>query len=286
MNVEHLLLGVIGDPIEHSLSPLMHQRWYEELGLSHHYHAFHITKGNLADGIKGFKTFDIKGFNVTIPHKVPILSLLDEIDEEASALGAVNTVVNLNGKLKGFNTDGRGLVSAVNEQWPTILNGAKILMLGAGGASFGVALTLAKEQVAQVDIANRTLKTAEGLSEKCRSFTSSKALTMEEAEAHLKDYTMVINTTPIGMAPTWENQLPIKLDHLLKSTYCIDLIYNPLKTLWLGEAEKKGALTMNGLPMLVHQGALAFEHWFNTKPETRNMITYLNQILEVRHANR
>jgi shikimate dehydrogenase len=286
MTVEHLLLGVIGDPIEHSLSPLMHQLWYEEQGLPHHYHAFHITKDALENGMMGFKALNIKGFNVTIPHKVTILSLLDEIDEEAFALGAVNTVVNQNGNLKGFNTDGRGLVSALTEEWPRVLKGAKILILGAGGASKGVALTLAKEQVSQVDIANRTLETAEMLSEQCRFFTTSKALNLEEAEARLADYTMVINTTPIGMAPSWENQLPIKLDYLIKGTYCIDLIYNPLKTLWLKEAEKKGAHTMNGLPMLVHQGALAFEHWFNTKPETKNMITYLNQILEVRHANR
>jgi shikimate dehydrogenase len=88
------------------------------------------------------------------------------------------------------------------------------------------------------------------------------------------------------MAPKWETQLPINLDLLQEETYCIDLIYNPLKTMWLTLAEKKGALTMNGLPMLVHQGALAFEHWFKTKPETKTMITYLNQILEVRHANR
>lgn len=284
--MEHLLLGVIGDPIEHSLSPLMHQRWYEQLGLPHHYHAFHLTKEGLENGIKGFKALNIKGFNVTIPHKVAILSLLDEIDEEAQALGAVNTVVNQNGHLKGFNTDGRGLVSALNERWPALLKGAKVLILGAGGASKGVALTLAKEDTAEVAIANRTFEAALALSEDCRMFTSSKALTLKEAETQLADYTMVINTTPIGMAPKWETQLPISLDHLREGTYCIDLIYNPLKTKWLTLAEEKGALTMNGLPMLVHQGALAFEHWFKTKPETKTMITYLNQILEVRHANR
>ncbi|HET6872005.1 MAG TPA: shikimate dehydrogenase [Sporolactobacillaceae bacterium] len=284
--MEHLLLGVIGDPIEHSLSPLMHQRWYEQLGLPHHYHAFHLTKEGLENGIKGFKALNIKGFNVTIPHKVGILSLLDEIDEEAQALGAVNTVVNQNGHLKGFNTDGRGLVSALNETWPDLLKGAKVLILGAGGASKGVALTLAKEEVAELAIANRTFEAALALSEDCRAFTSSKALKLKEAETQLADYTMVINTTPIGMAPKWETQLPISLENLREGTYCVDLIYNPLKTKWLTLAEEKGALTMNGLPMLVHQGALAFEHWFKIKPETKTMITYLNQILEVRHANR
>ena len=284
--MEHLLLGVIGDPIEHSLSPIMHQRWYEELGLPHHYHAFHLTKDGLESGIKGFRALNIKGFNVTIPHKVSILPLLDDLDEEALKLGAVNTVVNQNGKFTGYNTDGRGLISALKEEWPTALTNAKILILGAGGASQGVAFTLAKEHVARVDIANRTFETAEMLSQHCRTLTSSTPLTLEAAENQLSDYTMVINTTPIGMSPKWEGKLPINLDRLKGGTYCIDLIYNPLKTLMLAEAEKKGALTMNGLPMLVHQGALAFEHWFKTKPETKTMITYLNQILEVRHANR
>ncbi|WEG14202.1 shikimate dehydrogenase [Pullulanibacillus sp. KACC 23026] len=280
------LLGVLGDPIGHSLSPIMHNRWYKEWNYPHYYHAFRLSKENLSDGVKGLKALQFKGFNVTIPHKVDILSLLDELDDEASELGAVNTVVQEKGRLKGYNTDGRGLISAINEKWPTALEKAKVLMIGAGGASLGVALTLAKSGVSQVDVTNRTIEKAEAISQKCSPFVQTKALSLTEAEETLGTYTMVIQSTSLGMGPHGLDQMPLVVNQLQKGTYCIDLIYNPLQTRWLKEAEEKGALTMNGLPMLVHQGALSFEHWFGVMPDTASMITFLTQHLEETHANR
>lgn len=280
------LLGVLGDPVEHSLSPMMHNRWYDLLQVEHHYHAFHLTNERLGEGIQAIKTLGIKGVNVTIPHKIEMIQKLDELDEEARELGAVNTVVNENGRLKGFNTDGRGLVAAIREKWPEALIGAKVLLVGAGGAALAVALTLAKSGVSEITLANRTMNKAASISEKCSKWTSSKAQSISDVEADLSPYSLIIHSTPIGMAPNWLDQIPFSLKTIKPGTSCIDLIYNPLKTRWLREAEEKGAQIMNGLPMLVHQGALSFEHWFGIKPETLSMIAYLTHLLEERHANR
>lgn len=282
------LFSVIGDPIEHSLSPLMHNKWYNALQMPDHYHRFHLSKDQLEEGVRAMKLLGVSGFNVTIPHKKDIIPLLDDLNEEARQLGAVNTVVITNGLLKGFNTDGRGLVAAIQEKWPSAIKDARVLMVGAGGASLGVALTLAKAGVQCIDIANRTFSRAAQISEKCTRFTESKAFTLAQAEEDLSSYSVIINSTPMGMDPDWLNEIPLSLESLKTGTkaYCIDLIYNPLKTRWLREAAEKGAETMNGLPMLVHQGALSFEHWFGVKPETAPMITYLTQFLEEQHANR
>ncbi len=281
------VLGVIGDPIEHSLSPLMHNKWYERMDIPHHYQAFHLTKEQLEDGLTGVRALGFRGINVTIPHKVSIIQHLDQLNDEAQFLGAVNTVVNDHGHLIGYNTDGRGLVSAILEQSPESLQEASILILGAGGASYGVALTLSKlPGVKRVDLANRTVQKAETLSLKCQEHVESKAFDMKQAESQLAMYSIIINSTPMGMSPDWIEEIPIQLDHLLPQTMCIDLIYNPLYTKWLKTAKAKGAVIMNGLPMLVHQGALSFEHWFGRKPDTKFMIEYLTNYLEEKHVKR
>lgn len=280
------LLGVIGDPIEHSLSPLMHNHWFKDLLMPHHYHPFQLSNEQLPMGVEALKLLGFKGMNVTIPHKMAIIPFLDDLNEEARFLGAVNTVVREEERLIGYNTDGRGLFFAIQEAWPEILKNAKLLIIGAGGASLGIALTLAQKGVAQLDIANRSIEKAKAISDKINVFVHSTSLTLLEAQERLGDYNVVIQSTPIGMAPERLGELPLELTHLKQGTYCIDLIYNPLKTNWLKKAEEKGAHVMNGLPMLVHQGALSFEHWFGIKPETASMIAILTRHLEAKYVNR
>ncbi|TCP32316.1 shikimate dehydrogenase [Scopulibacillus darangshiensis] len=280
------LLGVIGDPIEHSLSPAMHSFWYKKYGLSHHYHAFKVMSADLKKAVAGFRALGIKGFNVTIPHKINIIPLLDDIDEEARLLGAVNTVAYADNKLIGYNTDGLGFLHSLKEAFPEVLKRKpNILILGAGGAARAVGLTLAKHTGGRIDFANRTVSKAEDLSASCLRFGESAVKTLTEAEEVLHCYDLIINATSVGLAPR-SDQTPIKLTNCSSNTVIADLIYKPLTTKWLREGRAMGLQTLNGLPMLMYQGALAFEHWFGYLPETQDILTYLEQTLEVSHADK
>lgn len=269
-------LGVIGDPIEHSLSPIMHRKWFADFGWSHHYQAFRVKRDDLKQAVDGLRALGAKGFNVTIPHKVAIMPLLDEIDDEARALGAVNTVIQADGRLLGTNTDGLGFIESLKEKNVSYA-GADVLILGAGGAARAVGLSLARH-AGRVDVAGRTLEKAEALAHDIAKTTASAAYTLERAAARLDGYRLIINATPVGMTPNID-AAPLSLERISDQATCIDLIYRPLETRFMKEARQKGARVLNGLPMLIHQGALAFERWFGRRPDTTGMETYLSQIL-------
>lgn len=263
------LFAVIGDPIAHSMSPLMHNDLFEYYGYDGYYHAFQIKEKDLKEAVKGFKAINISGFNVTVPHKVSIMPLLDKIDPLAEAIGAVNTVVNENGQFVGYNTDGQGYVQGLLPIVSSLQN-KRILIVGAGGAARAIYFTLAFEGAKKIDITNRTIEKAERLANECPYEVESNIITFDEGEKNLHQYDMIIQTTSIGMAPNI-HMSPLSLQNLKKGSIVSDIIYNPLKTKFLQEAKEKGAVIQNGIDMFVYQGALAFEKWTNIFPDVKRM---------------
>ncbi|MGX1900976.1 shikimate dehydrogenase [Thermolongibacillus altinsuensis] len=264
------LFALIGCPVHHSLSPLMHNDALQSLGIDAYYHAFHVEREQLKEAIFGLKALQVAGFNVTIPHKTAIIPFLDDVDETAREMGAVNTVVNENGRLIGYNTDGEGFVRALCEQMKISLSGKRILLVGAGGAARGIYFALTRKGVSQIDICNRTVEKAVQVIAEAKSDVSSTAYSLQEAEERLENYDIIINTTSVGMTPNIE-EMPISLHNLQKGTIVSDIIYNPLETKWLQEAKARGALVQNGVGMFVYQGALAFEKWTGIFPDVKRM---------------
>jgi len=261
--------AVIGDPIAHSMSPAMHNDLFQANEIDAHYLPLHVKGENLEAAVKGFKAIEIAGFNVTVPHKEAIIPLLDRIDPLAKAIGAVNTVVNENGELVGYNTDGSGYVEGLNRELD-LIEDQKVLMIGAGGAARAIYFTMSKQGVKRIDICNRTVSKAEALIKECPYPVPSHALSIQEAEEALGEYDLIIQTTPKGMLPAI-GELPISLHNLNSNAFVSDIIYNPLETKILRDAKKKGARIQNGLDMFVFQGALAFEKWTGIFPDTNRM---------------
>lgn len=279
------LFGVIGDPIGHSMSPVMHNDAFAASGVDACYLPFHVTKDNLSDAVKGMKAIGVQGFNVTIPHKTAIIPLLDEVDPLASVIGAVNTVVLEKGRFKGYNTDGLGYVRALREAYPGSIEDQQVLIIGAGGAARGIYYTLASEKVNKIDVANRTLEKAKQLSDACPYPVNGLSLTLEAAAAQLEQYDIIIQTTSIGMAPDIDKK-PISLDRLKQGAFVSDIIYNPLQTELLKESKERRANTQNGIQMFVNQGALAFEKWTGVFPDVKRMEELVLKQLGGTYVNR
>ena len=271
------LFGVIGDPIAHSMSPLMHNELFNLEKIDAHYFPFHVSREKLAAAVESFRVLGASGFNVTVPHKVAIMPLLDRIDPLAESIGAVNTVVNESGQFVGYNTDGSGFVRGLTKQI-THLEQKSVLMVGSGGAARAIYFTLAKTGVKRLDICNRTVGKAKHLIDECPYHVSSKAVAKDEAEETLQNYDVIIQTTSIGMSPNVQDS-PISLSNLDAQTFVSDIIYNPLETAFLKEAREKGAKTQNGIDMFVFQGALAFEKWTGIFPNTERMKEIVNKQL-------
>lgn len=262
--------AVIGDPIAHSMSPAMHNDAFQNEKLDAEYLAFHVKPDCLEDAIKGMKALGVSGFNITIPHKEKIIPLLDDVDELAKAIGAVNTVINKDGRLIGYNTDGIGYIKALQEEYSFELTMKKTLIIGAGGAARAIYFTLVKEGVKQVDIANRTKDRAVNLISDCPYKNSSLALTIAEAEQKIAEYDLIIQTTSIGMSPNVDVS-PLDVTNIKSTAFVSDIIYNPLKTKILSDAEQQGADIQNGIGMFAYQGAIAFQIWTGIMPETSRM---------------
>lgn len=263
------LFAVLGDPIGHSMSPVMHNDLFSFYNMDAVYLPFQVKDEDLHVAVKGLKALGVGGFNVTVPHKSKIIPFLDGIDELAASIGAVNTVVNENGQLMGYNTDGPGFLKGLNPILPKIAS-QKVLIIGAGGAARAIYFTLAKENPLTLDIANRTIVKARELIKDCPYSVSSRAYSFDEASASLEDYDLVVQTTVIGMSPKIDDQ-PFVLNNIRKQAVFCDIIYNPLETQFLKEAQLKGAIIQNGLDMFVYQGALAFEKWTGRFPDVERM---------------
>jgi shikimate dehydrogenase len=263
------LFGVLGNPIGHTMSPAMHNDLFSLYNIDAIYLPFQVKDEDLRDAVNGLRAIGAVGFNVTIPHKSKVIPFLDEVDELAASIGAVNTVVNKDGRLVGYNTDGLGFLKGLKAIVPEI-KGKRILLIGAGGAARAIYFTLAKENPMQIDIANRTVENAAGLIAECPYTISSRAFTIEEAAKLVGEYDMFIQTTMIGMSPKLTEQ-PLSLQNLSEQTVVCDIIYNPLETSFLHEASERGATVQNGIDMFVYQGALAFEKWTGIFPDIQRM---------------
>ncbi|NNV05474.1 shikimate dehydrogenase [Geobacillus sp. C56-T2] len=261
--------GLLGFPVEHSLSPLMHNDAFACLGIPARYHLFPVKPGQVGAAIAGVRALGIAGVNVTIPHKMAVMPFLDEIDDHARRIGAVNTIVNRDGRLVGYNTDGPGYVRALEEELDVSFAGKRILVIGAGGGARGIYFSLLSTAAARIDMANRTIEKAAQLVGEGKDDRSA-FFSLAEAEKRLAEYDIVINTTAAGMHPQEEEQ-PLSLERLRPGTIVSDIIYNPLETKWLKEAKARGARTQNGIGMLVYQGALAFEKWTGQWPDVKRM---------------
>ncbi len=253
---------VIGNPIRHSLSPAMQNRIFQELGMEAEYKSVLIEEDAFETEIKKLMDSGIRGFNITTPFKERILPFLDELEPLAADSGAVNTVLRKDNKWYGFNTDGKGYLEGLEEIRP-ITKKDSILITGAGGASKAIYLALKNHTNARITVANRTANKAV---EMTKDNDNHHAMTLQEAEKNLADFTIIIQTTSIGLEAS-KNTSPISLTNLTKGTICSDIIYNPAETAFLKEAKENGAIIQNGLPMFVNQGALAFEIWTGVKPE-------------------
>ncbi|XXM73670.1 shikimate dehydrogenase [Lysinibacillus sphaericus] len=261
------LYGVIGDPIAHSMSPVMHNAAFKKAVIDASYGKFHVTPEALPQAINGIRALGLRGINVTVPHKTAVIPLLDEVDPLARSIGAVNTIVNREGKLIGFNTDGLGFVEGLKKEISGGLSNKAVLIIGAGGAAKAIYHTLAALGVKKIDLANRSEEKAAAMIGTRPAGVESHYHRLDEAESVLHLYDIVIQTTSIGMYPR-VGASPVSIERVKPGAVFSDIIYNPLKTTFLKQAEEKGAIIQNGIDMFVHQGALAFNKWTGITPDT------------------
>ena len=256
---------LLGHPLGHSVSPPMHNAAFKELGMPNIYSSLDVEPAKLAEALESrVKTEDFGGANVTIPHKIEMLELVDKLDESARRAGAVNTLEWKDGLLTGYNTDATGGMKALIDVYGDI-SGAKMVMLGAGGAASALAAIL-KPQVKELTVLNRTMEKGKALAGKVGAGYGS----IVEDQGLVESADIIINTTPIGMHPN-VSESPIEKKHLHGEQMVFDIVYNPLKTQLMLDAEAVGAKTLGGLWMLVYQGAEAFEIWTGVKPNVQTM---------------
>ena len=261
-------VGIIGYPLGHSLSPRFQQAALDHLGLDVRYEAWETSPDALSQRIASVRSEECLGANVTVPHKEAVIPLLDALDEEASLVEAVNTIVHRDGRLLGYNTDGMGFLRALDSAGFDP-QGAGVLLLGAGGAARAVAFALARHGAASLYIANRTLERAQRLATAVNAIApiATAHPLAEDAFAEIAGaYVLVVNTTSVGMRHSeTEGASPFPRRLLAPHLLVNDLVYNPLETLLLQEARAVGARALGGLAMLVEQGAAAFELWTGQK---------------------
>lgn len=273
-------LGVIGYPIAHSLSPVIHNQALAKAKLDYVYTALKVAPENLATAVNGLRALNYRGFNVTIPHKAAIMSLLDEIDEDAKIIGAVNTVVNDNGLLKGYNTDAAGFINALKDTG-FILENSEVVLLGAGGAARAIIWGLIKNKVKAIHIGVRNLAKVKDLVQEFSAYTVITAdnFAADSFKAKLKNADLLVNTTPLGMTPKVDAMPPIDWQDVNPTAFCYDIIYTPAVTRFLREAKANGHKILNGEGMLAGQGAAAFALWTGVEPDLELMKKSLRESL-------
>ena len=250
--------AVIGDPIDHSLSPNIHSAAFRELNLDCAYIAYRIPKGELEDGIESLRKIKIDGFNVTIPHKIEMMKYLDTMDESCDIIGAVNTVTNDSGILKGYNTDMDGFLDPFKKRNFSVKN-LKVLLLGAGGAARAIVAGFAKEHAQSITIANRTLENANNIAKFSNKIgLNANTVKLEEIGDAAKNYDVIVNATSVGLK---NESSPISLDSISSKTIVYDIVYMPINTDFLKKAKEKGATVIYGYEMLLGQATRAFEIW-------------------------
>ena len=262
------VLGLLGWPVEHSLSPAMHNAAFKHLGLDCCYLTFPVKPELLKDAVKAVRALNLAGVNVTMPHKENVIPLLDKVDADASFIGAVNTIVNSNGKLIGYNTDGRGFMRSLSEAQIS-LNKKNVLILGAGGASRAIGFYLAKKASALFiyDIDRKKAGKLIRDLNKMRKNVFPFSFQPSAFSHQLHDIDIIINATPLGLKKG--DPLPVDINLLKPRHVVCDLIYK--NTPLLQRASRKGCRTLDGLGMLLWQGVFAFELWTGKKPPVEVM---------------
>ena len=250
--------AVIGDPIDHSLSPNIHNAAFRELELDCTYIAYRIPKDELEEGIESLKKINIAGFNVTIPHKIEMMKYLDKVDEGCSIIGATNTVTFSDGILKGYNTDMDGFLDPIKKKNIPIKD-SMVLLLGAGGAARAIVAAFAKENAKEIVIANRTIEKANELVQFGKKVgIDAKAIQLEDAVKYVTTHKFIVNSTSIGLK---NESSPIPTDLISKNSIVYDVVYMPMKTDLLKKSKENGATIIYGYEMLLGQACRAFEIW-------------------------
>jgi shikimate dehydrogenase len=258
---------VLGSPVAHSASPAMHNAAFQKLGLNWCYVAFEVDPMNLSAAIQGARALNVAGFNLTVPHKLLAFEMMDVLDDSAEMFGAVNTIKfeRRNGKTRviGFNTDADAIATALLEDLGVKLRGAKVVLLGAGGAGRTAALKLASEHVCELHLINRTLRKAEEIAREIKERFASVAVSTDYPSGKVD---LLLNATSLGLKPSDPSPLDEKQFPLNRARAVYDMIYRPPQTRLLASAKRAGCKTANGLGMLLYQGAKAFQIWTGKKP--------------------
>jgi shikimate dehydrogenase len=260
MDAQTELYGVIGNPVHHSLSPMIHNGAFRRLGWNAVYLAFEVK--NVEEALRGIRGLGVRGVSVTIPFKTEVLPFLDKIEGLAKKVGAVNTIVNRRGRLIGYNTDCEGALEALEEKMD--LRGKRVVLLGAGGAARAIGFGL-KERGVPLIVVNRSKERGRALSKElgCDYLAISSLARMKEGGVEAD---IMINATSLGMYPR-DGETPLPKELLKKGMMVMDIVYEPLQTRLLREAKKKGCITVDGLEMLIRQGVAQFEIWTGRRLE-------------------
>lgn len=275
------LTGLFGYPVSHSLSPVFQNAAFEHLGIDCVYIPLEVKPENLEIAVEAIRVFNFVGVNVTIPHKRNIVNFMDEIDEEVEILGVVNTVCNKNGKLKGYITDGKGFVKSLKEEGKFTVKDKVAFILGAGGSAYAISGALVREKIGKIYIINRTyengIKLKEHLKEKMK-FTEVEVIPFEKRNErdYWKEADLIINTTSVGMKEGDVSLIEEK--NLAYASFIYDIVYNR-KTELIKSAEKLGIPHLDGISMLIYQGAISFEIWTGRKAPVDVMRRRLYQFL-------
>ena len=263
------VVGIFGDPVEHSLSPRMQNAAIEASGLDAVYVPFHVTSAQLCDAVSGLRAMALRGVNLTIPHKEAAALLVDELDGQAALIGAINTIVNDHGRLKGYNTDGVGLLKALQQELGFDVEGRRVLLAGAGGACRAALVALCQAQVAWIGIANRTRERSLGLIEELAPNFPGTTFAEYELAPSLKKQgfepvDLLVNTSAVGLKG---DAFGFRLVDCVKPGGAVfDMVYGPEPTRLLLDARERGLVAADGLGMLAGQGEEAFRLWFGTAP--------------------
>lgn len=272
IDAKTILTGIIGSPIGHSFSPIMHNHLFKLLELNYVYLAFDVKSEKLEDGVKGLVAIGTRGFNVTVPYKEEIISILHEVDKNAQIIGAVNTVLVENGRTIGYNTDIMGFMRSIKETGFSS-KGKIVSVLGAGGAARAAISGLIELGASEVNIINRNQERSQQIisTYQSKGIDNIRNIPPKDIEKAIKQSSLIVNATPVGMNGYLQKESPLPSEYFNKDMWVCDLVYNPQETVFLYEAKKRGCNLINGLDMLVHQGADAFKIWTNVDPPREKM---------------
>lgn len=277
INSKTKLIGIFGYPLQHSLSPIMHNKALQKMGLNYCYVPLEVKPDDIGKAVEAIRFLDILGVNVTIPYKEKVIEYLDSLSPEAEACAAVNLIKNESGRLVGHNTDGQGFVCGLQEAGIEVKG--NILLIGAGGAARAVGHALAEEKIQEIFLLDINRLKAEELAQFIRKQTGTKCQGLEMNGDIIRELkttaNIIINCTPVGMYPKVEDSPLDNLEGVKEQAVLCDLIYNPLQTKLLAMGEEKGLRTINGLPMFVHQGALTLKILTGEDPP----VAYMKEVI-------